>query len=161
MNNISVWLSLISLCISIIVAIFNIVNHFRNIFFIPVKNQRMQYCLSIISTFQNIEKYILDIQPDEDHLAFETLISSKSKYIRSLFGLLCNSFNGNKSFDNNKFMKDLFESMMEYEKLSSEIIEKNNNSFVINNNKKCQALNKLLSSQFCIEEFMNKNKIRV
>ena len=90
----------------------------------PVKNQRMQYCLSIISTFQNIEKYILDIQPDEDHLAFETLISSKSKYIRNLFGLLCNSFNGDKSFDNNNFMKDLFESMMEYEKLSSEIIEK-------------------------------------
>lgn len=124
MNNISVWLSLISLCISIVVAIFNLVNHFRNIFFMPVKNQRMQYCLSIISTFQNIEKYILDIQPDEDHLAFETLISSKSKYIRNLFGLLCNSFNGDKSFDNNNFMKDLFESMMEYEKLSSEIIEK-------------------------------------
>ena len=124
MNNISVWLSLISLCISIVVAIFNIINHFRNIFFMPVKNQRMQYCLSIISTFQNIEKYILDIQPDEDHLAFETLISSKSKYIRNLFGLLCNSFNGDKSFDNNNFMKDLFESMMEYEKLSSEIIEK-------------------------------------
>ena len=57
--------------------------------------------------------------------------------------------------------KDLFEPMMEYEKLSSEIIEKNNNSFVINDSKKCQALNKLLSSQFYVEKFMNKNKIRV
>lgn len=160
MNNISIWLSLISLCISIIVAIFNIVNLFRKIFFIPLKNQRMQYCLSIISTFQNIEKHILDIQPDENRLAFETLISSKSKYIRNIFELLCNSFNGNKFLNNNKFVKDLFESMMEYEKLSSEIIEKNNDSFVINNSKKCQALNKLLFSQFCIEEFMNKNKIR-
>ena len=57
MNNISIWLSLISLFISIIVAILNIFNHFRNIFFMPIKNQRMRYCLAIISTFQNIEKY--------------------------------------------------------------------------------------------------------
>ena len=159
MDNISIWLA----SISFIVAIFNIVNQFRNIFLIPVRNQRMRYCLSIISTFQNIEKCILDVQSDEDYLAFEILISSKSKYIRNLFGLLCSSINGKKYF-NKKFMeenKDLFEPMMEYEKLSSEIIEKNNNSFVINNNKKCQALNKLLSSQFYIEEFMNKNKIRV
>ena len=79
MNTISVCLSLISLCISIVVAIFNIVNQFRNIFLIPVRNQRMRYCLSIISTFQNIEKCILDVQSDEDYLAFEILISSKSK----------------------------------------------------------------------------------
>ena len=39
-------------------------------------------------------------------------------------------------------------------------IKKNNDSSVINNSKKCQALNKLLSSQFYIEKFMSKNKIR-
>lgn len=164
MNNISIWLSLISLFISIIVAILNIFNHFRNIFFMPIKNQRMQYCLAIISTFQNIERYILDIKADENHIAFETLVSSKSKYIRNLFRLLYISLKKmGKSYDNNKFMaenKDFFEAMMEYEKLSSEIIENNNDSFVINDSKKCLALNKLLSSQFYVEKFMNKNKIR-
>lgn len=122
----------------------------------------MQYCLAIISTFQNIERYILDIKADENHIAFETLVSSKSKYIRNLFRLLCISIN-RKKYLNNKFMaenKDFFEAMMEYEKLSSEIIEKNKDLFVINNSKKCQALNKLLSSQFYIEKFMSKNKIR-
>lgn len=68
--------------------IFNIVNQFRNIFLIPVRNQRMRYCLSIISTFQNIEKCILYVQSDEDYLAFEILISSKSKYIKKFIWII-------------------------------------------------------------------------